>query len=76
MPCAGVPAPSGTGCRARILLKIESIQTVLCRIYDLYCDFVLKNPFYEVEMPIRCELFDSNLFNTINGVHRRWGLFN
>ncbi len=76
MPCAGVPAPSGIGCRARILLKIESIQTVLCRIYDLYCDFVLKNPFYEVEMPIRCELFDSNLFNTINGVHRRWGLFN
>ena len=63
-------------CRAKILLRIESIQTVLCRIYDLYCDFVLKNPFYEVEMPIRCELFDSNLFNTINGVHRRWGLFN
>lgn len=44
-------------------------------IYDLYCDYVLKNPFYEVEMPIRCELFDSNLFQTINGVHRRWGLF-
>ena len=76
MPCAGVPAPSETVCRAKILLRIESIQTVLCRIYDLYCDFVLKNPFYEVEMPIRCELFDSNLFNTINGVHRRWGLFN
>lgn len=44
------------------------------RIYDLYCDFVLKNPFYEVEMPIRCELFDLNLFQTINNVHRRWGL--
>ena len=55
---------------------VAETQTVLCRIYDLYCDFVLKNPFYEVEMPIRCELFDSNLFSTINGVHRRWGLFN
>ena len=30
-------------------------------IYNLYCDFVLKNPFYEVEMPIRCELFDQAL---------------
>ncbi len=47
----------------------------LCRIYDLYCNYVLKNPFYEVEMPIRCELFDSNLFQAINSVHRRWGLF-
>jgi len=44
-------------------------------IYDLYCDYVLKNPFYEVEMPIRCEMFDSNLFQTINSVHKRWGLF-
>lgn len=43
-------------------------------MYDLYADYVLKNPFYEVEMPIRCELFDQNLFNTIAAVHRRWGL--
>ncbi|KAK9831411.1 hypothetical protein WJX81_002615 [Elliptochloris bilobata] len=43
-------------------------------VYDLYADYVLKNPFYEVEMPIRCELFDQNLFNTIAAVHRRWGL--
>lgn len=46
---------------------------LLCRIYDLYCDYVLKNPFYEVEMPIRCELFDTNLFAVINDQHRRWG---
>ncbi len=45
----------------------------VCRIYDLYCDNVLKNPFYEVEMPIRCELFDTNLFAVINDQHRRWG---
>ncbi len=43
-------------------------------MYDLYADFVLKNPFYEVEMPIRCELFDQHLFTTITAVHRRWGL--
>ena len=47
---------------------------VLCRIYDLYTDYVLKNPFYEVEMPVRCELFDTNLFQVIGNVHRRWGI--
>lgn len=44
------------------------------RIYDLYTDYVLKNPFYEVEMPVRCELFDTNLFATIGMLHRRWGV--
>lgn len=28
------------------------------QVYELYTDFVLKNPFYELEMPIRCDLFD------------------
>jgi hypothetical protein len=27
----------------------------------LYSDFVMKNPFYEMEMPVRCELFEHNL---------------
>lgn len=43
-------------------------------VYDLYADYVLKNPFYEVEMPIRCELFDVNLAQTVTNVHRRLGL--
>ncbi|GLT72875.1 hypothetical protein SLA2020_447720 [Shorea laevis] len=34
-------------------------------IYELYTDYVLKNPFYEMEMPIRCELFDINLTQAI-----------
>ncbi|KAK9829036.1 hypothetical protein WJX72_003556 [[Myrmecia] bisecta] len=36
-------------------------ETLKSMIYELYVDYVLKNPFYEVEMPIRCELFDTNL---------------
>ena len=31
------------------------------RVYELYADFALKNPFYSLEMPIRCELFETNL---------------
>jgi len=34
---------------------------LLNSIYSLYVDYVLKNPFYEIEMPIRCELFDINV---------------
>ena len=51
-----------------------ALRVMLCRIYDLYTDYVLKNPFYEVEMPVRCELFDVNLFQVIGTVHRRWGV--
>lgn len=37
------------------------LDVVLKKIYELYADYVLKNPFYSLEMPIRCELFDQNL---------------
>lgn len=37
------------------------MDILLKRIYELYADFALKNPFYSLEMPIRCELFDTNL---------------
>ena len=47
---------------------------MLCRVYELYNNFVLKNPFYEVEMPVRCELFDTNLIGTVAMLHRRWGV--
>ncbi|XP_043821816.1 trafficking protein particle complex subunit 4-like [Dromiciops gliroides] len=36
------------------------IDSLLRRIYEIYSDFALKNPFYSLEMPI-CELFDQNL---------------
>ncbi|KAK9805407.1 hypothetical protein WJX73_002137 [Symbiochloris irregularis] len=42
-------------------------------IYDLYADYALKNPFYEVDQRIKCELFDNHLNYTITGLHRRWG---
>lgn len=36
-------------------------ESLLRKIYEIYSDYALKNPFYSLEMPIRCELFDSNL---------------
>lgn len=39
----------------------HGMEILLKKIYELYSDYVLKNPFYSIEMPIRCELFDFNL---------------
>uniref|UniRef100_A0A804R146 Trafficking protein particle complex subunit n=1 Tax=Zea mays TaxID=4577 RepID=A0A804R146_MAIZE len=46
-------------------LTAPNMEMLLKAIYELYTDFVLKNPFYEMEMPIRCELFDHNLAQVI-----------
>ncbi|CAG0904201.1 unnamed protein product, partial [Cyprideis torosa] len=40
---------------------LSSVETLLRKMYELYADFALKNPFYTLDMPIRCSLFDSNL---------------
>lgn len=41
--------------------KQTGIEALLHRIYELYSDYALKNPFYSLEMPIRCELFDEHM---------------
>jgi hypothetical protein len=38
-----------------------NVDVIIRRVYELYADFVMKNPFYTVEMPIRCQKFDSGL---------------
>jgi|EP01043_Picozoa_sp_COSAG02_P069069 hypothetical protein len=38
-----------------------NLKALLQRIYVLYSDFVMKNPFHQLDMPIRSELFDINL---------------
>ncbi|KAJ9061814.1 hypothetical protein DSO57_1016891 [Entomophthora muscae] len=41
------------------------VEIVMQKIYELYSDYVMKNPFYTPEMPIRCELFDQHLITFI-----------
>jgi hypothetical protein len=38
-----------------------NVDTMMKKIYELYADYVMKNPFYTVEMPIRCDKFDRGL---------------
>ncbi|CAG8563148.1 3815_t:CDS:10, partial [Acaulospora morrowiae] len=49
-------------------LTQPSIDSTLRRAYDIYSDYVMKNPFYTPEMPIRSELFDLNLQKLIKQV--------
>ncbi|KAI0599352.1 Sybindin-like protein [Biscogniauxia sp. FL1348] len=51
----------------KFLLFTDTLQTnanadvAMRKVYDLYSDYVMKNPFYQLEMPIRCETFDRKL---------------
>jgi hypothetical protein len=40
---------------------VTDLESLLQNIYELYSDYVVKNPFYEIDMPIRCDLFNINL---------------
>ncbi|CAG9822635.1 unnamed protein product [Phaedon cochleariae] len=46
------------------------VEILLKRIYEIYADYALKNPFYSLEMPIRCELFDINLKNLLEQIEK------
>ncbi|KAI8813377.1 Sybindin-like protein [Cladochytrium replicatum] len=39
----------------------QNVDAALRRVYEVYADYVMKNPFYTPEMPIRAELFDMGL---------------
>eukprot|EP00568_Trieres_chinensis_P013648 CAMPEP_0183292194 /NCGR_PEP_ID=MMETSP0160_2-20130417/1342_1 /TAXON_ID=2839 ORGANISM="Odontella Sinensis, Strain Grunow 1884" /NCGR_SAMPLE_ID=MMETSP0160_2 /ASSEMBLY_ACC=CAM_ASM_000250 /LENGTH=151 /DNA_ID=CAMNT_0025453113 /DNA_START=103 /DNA_END=558 /DNA_ORIENTATION=+ len=46
------------------------LDMVLKEIYVLYADCALKDPFYELEMPIRCELFTQAVDALIERVEK------
>merc|ERR1712223_281628 len=50
--------------------KQMGIDQLLDKIYELYADFALKNPFYSLEMPIRADLFDQSLQVAIDQIER------
>jgi len=50
--------------------RLQGMETILRKIYELYADYVLKNPFYSLEMPIRCDLFNDNLKLLLETIER------
>lgn len=44
-----------------------NVEVIINKIYELYADYVMKNPFYQLEMPVRCEAFDRHLGAWLRG---------
>ena len=42
-----------------------NVDVMIRKVYELYADYVMKNPFYQLEMPVRCEAFDRELLKYI-----------
>ena len=48
-----------------------NVDVTIRRIYEMYSDYVMKNPFYQLEMPIRCDMFDRKLSSYIREINNR-----
>lgn len=61
-----------TGVKLMVVAEPSQVgmDILLKRIYEIYSDYALKNPFYSLEMPIRCELFDSNLKSALEQIEK------
>ncbi|KAH8179674.1 sybindin-like family protein [Sarocladium implicatum] len=59
----------------KFLLFTDTTQTnvdvTMRKVYDLYADYVTKNPFYSLEMPVRCDIFDRKLLSYIREINNR-----
>ncbi|KAI3426462.1 hypothetical protein D9Q98_008829 [Chlorella vulgaris] len=52
----------------------DATELLRTTVYELYCDYVLKNPFHEMDQVVKSELFDHNLLALIGAINRRWGV--
>ncbi|EFN56460.1 hypothetical protein CHLNCDRAFT_51950 [Chlorella variabilis] len=52
----------------------DAAELLRTTVYELYCDYVLKNPFHEMDQVVKSELFDHNLVALFAAVNRRWGV--
>uniref|UniRef100_A0A7S4R3N7 Trafficking protein particle complex subunit n=1 Tax=Alexandrium monilatum TaxID=311494 RepID=A0A7S4R3N7_9DINO len=46
---------------AVVLPPLVDCNALLREVYGLYSDYVLKNPFYELDMPVRIDVFDKEV---------------
>ncbi|KAK4245289.1 Sybindin-like protein [Corynascus novoguineensis] len=48
-----------------------NVDLTMRRVYEMYTDYVMKNPFYQLEMPVRCDMFDRKLGSYIREINNR-----
>mmetsp|Transcript_16740 Transcript_16740/g.23706 ORF Transcript_16740/g.23706 Transcript_16740/m.23706 type:complete len:87 (-) Transcript_16740:597-857(-) len=51
----------------------SNLDQILREVYVLYSECALKDPFYELDMPIRCELFTTAVDSLIQRAERSNG---
>lgn len=56
---------SGTKFVLLTSLTETTAEVILQKVYEIYADAVMKNPFHTPEMPIRSEGFDSKITTLI-----------
>jgi len=44
-----------------------NVDNIMRGVYERYADYVMKNPFYQLEMPIRVEAWDRSLATWLKG---------
>lgn len=49
----------------RRALDPAECDRILRRVYTVYADYALKNPFHTPEMPVKSEAFDSALLKSL-----------
>ncbi|KFY61286.1 hypothetical protein V496_05091 [Pseudogymnoascus sp. VKM F-4515 (FW-2607)] len=49
----------------------QNVDSILKKIYELYADYVMKNPFYQVDNPVRCEVFDRKLVGYVRPLNHK-----
>jgi hypothetical protein len=47
--------------------RAAGLEALLRQVYCLYADYVLKNPFYEADMPIQCDRFTAKVDELVAG---------
>jgi hypothetical protein len=47
------------------ITSIQECEIMFKKIYDIFSDFVSKNPFYELDMPIRIETFENEILKLV-----------
>ncbi|TFK76210.1 transport protein particle complex subunit [Pluteus cervinus] len=54
---------TATGTKFVLLASVTetSAELILQKVYEIYADFVMKNPFHTPEMPVRSEGFDQRI---------------
>ena len=49
----------------------DAVRLLQENVYRLYCDYVLKNPFYQADQVIKSSLFDSKLVQMLTQANNK-----